>query len=136
MIDYLVGILETGGPPDRSLPASAAHPVRMSKGQDVTLRIQVLTRSGIPVDLSPVGTTLTLTLRRKSKDAQYVAKVAATVTEAGAGKAEWTVAGALTLDAAYDPGLYVWDAWLTRNGSTDPVVPLSAWFILPAAFRP
>lgn len=129
----LVGIVENGAVPDPALPQSAAQPIRAAKGQTVSVRIQVLTRSGQPVDLSGVGTTLTLTLKRKSSDQVYVTRVALTPTDAGNGMAAGTVLGAATVPREFGAGLYVYDVWLSRAGQYDEVVPLSAWFMLPSA---
>jgi hypothetical protein len=136
MLIYLVGVLEDGAIRADFLPQNPRKAVRVQKGADVTIRVQVFHANGTKADLRTGAASLALQVKRKSSDVPPLIAKAATLTAAADGVGEFTFTPSDTLSTNIPPAVYVYDVWLTQSGKRDAVVPISPFIIEPAVQLP
>lgn len=125
----ITAVLDDGSKRDASVPANPRTTLGIARGEDVPLDFTVVYPDGRRVDLSPVGTTLITTVKRRPDEGTSVeCSLAATITEASNGLASAAFAPADTKPMF--PGRYTWDTWLTLSGKRYQVVPTSPFVLL------
>jgi hypothetical protein len=132
----IIGVVEDGSPRDEQLaPWNPRRTLRVIKGTTFTVRAQLRTAAGIPVDLSGVARTVVFTLKRHSDDGHAVASITATKVPGQLGRADILLSAASLRNAP--PGRYVYDVVFTDTSlpEVSAVVPLST-FILEAGVTP
>jgi len=122
----LTGIVEDSTPRKIGVPPNARATVSLPKGSDLTLTVKVITPSGNAVDLGGAGTGLSLTVRKKPYRYDYprIVKLASLSGNVGT----FLIEPGDTHD--FCPGMYVYDVWLTKDGSRDAVIPTSSFQVL------
>lgn len=124
MIIDLLGLLEDGSPPTVGVPPENPRTtIRITRGQDVTIRLSVRNTSGSDVPLA-TGVVV-MTVKKRPQDSKVFDKTATVNTI--------TILPADTKNM--DPGKWVFDIWLTKDGKRNPVIPLST-LILEATSTP
>lgn len=125
MVIQLTGVLEDGSTPAAWVPFDVRAGIEIPAGISTTIRLRLVTRSGMPVRLGG-GEQLVMTARestiRPSRGYFTLAAVAAPLV--GPGIYDFTATHTLT---QYLGGLHgVYDVRLVRSTSTDAVIPVSA----------
>ena len=135
MIINLIGIFEDGLPADPNLPDDCRTPLRMPKGADVTVNIQIFNRSGSVHSLVTGSPSLTLVVRKKTSDVTATIKKVGVVDPArGAqGWASFTFVPNDTLNEFIKAGIFCFEIWLTQAGKVTAVMPLSPYHLEPSA---
>lgn len=123
----LVGVLEDGSPRQGGVPDNPRTTLEIPKGSSVELVTRVITPAGVPVSLNGDGTELLLTIRRKP---DHDPKIVRKAVIAG-GQGTFVLEPGDT--RLWNPGLYGWDVWLTKNGERNAVIPLSPFKLLASA---
>ena len=129
----LCGILEDGTDPAPGVPLTSARALSLPLGEDVTIQLTVVTRSGSPVSLTPMGTVVDMAVRKRPDLGYAWSPQPIDATGVQANTCTLTLPGAKTLYSP--PGQYVYDIWLTKNGQRSQIVPLSQLNFLPVATR-
>lgn len=126
----LTGVARNGGPLALDVPANERVTLHIPRGAAVTITLTLVDDGGAPVNVATGS--LVLTVRRASDFEE--AEIQKTV----AGTASGFISFSLIADDTEDmsAGRYVYDIWLVAgDGSQQPVVGLSAFFLEPASYR-
>lgn len=126
MIFALTGIVETKGTRAAGLRGAFEQvPLRVVRGQAVTLRLHVVDSAGVNVDLT--GTTVTLSIRVNAGDTTVV--LSRNGALAALDKAQgWAQIDLSSADTLFVARKYVYDVWITyADGRRENVVLMSVW---------
>jgi hypothetical protein len=133
----LVGVVEDGKNPRAGLPSNPRKTIRVLAGSDLLVSILVYYRSGAPVPLNVAGSSLVLSVRKKPTDAVPIINPprAGVVDPQVHNRATFSFLHADFRKAYFmDPGLYIYDIWLTNaDASRVCLVPLSPLILEPTA---
>lgn len=134
---YLIGIVEDGLRRSLLLPANARKTIRIPKGGDLGVRIQVFYGSGGRVDLSTGGASIVLSVKRRSLDVRaLITKTVSAFPLGRDGTADLTFVEADTKSTDIAPMIYLYDVWLTQNAKRENIIPISQFIVDPAAQTP
>ena len=116
----LTGVLEDGTPRRAGVPVNPRTTLNVPQGVDLELVVDVVTSSGVGVNLEVEGTELLLTVKRRpSESTPRIVRKASLAGRRGTFLVEPGATRRLL------PGLFSFDVWLTKNGLRNPVIPLS-----------
>lgn len=125
----LIGVVESGGPQDwNTVPANPRRAVRCTLGSTVTIRLAVVERTGVAVDLSTATLIFTVKKAPNAYDITFATN-GVVVGDPLTGHAEFSIPA--TAFEYIEPGRYAFDIWLLRGAERDPVIPTSPFIIEP-----
>lgn len=130
----LQGVWDSGSSSACNTCCVTPKPLRLTKGADALLRVYVVDRAGAKVDLSDPTTQITFTPRRQAvgSDLLFPARLAE-VVDGPNGIAEVRLTSA---DTRYvEPGVYVYDLWMTQLGDLQPLIPVGQLVMQPALYQ-
>jgi len=123
----LIGLLEDGAAQRAGAPTNARTTIRITKGEDFTIRLTVFDPARHLVTLS--GGSLVMTAKTSSLDSQAAFSLVAEFAGVCA-----TFTGTPATTKRLDPRRYVFDIWYTDVGHKRwPVVPLSTLLLEPTS---
>jgi len=129
---YLTCVLDNGSDRSLSVPANPRQALRMTQGSTMLLILKVVHNDGTPVAL-----TAAPVFAIKKTGRQDQADVLLTSTLAPIRGVNYAV---VTIDATatkyMEPGRFVYDVWLTQDGSRDPIIPYSQFVLEPGLQLP
>jgi hypothetical protein len=132
MIVDMLGIIEDGSPRAPTTPTTAGSQLQFAAGEDVTVRLRVITPAGVPGDTT---STYTLTIKKRSTDGVAVASVVGVAAPlSGSGHLEFDITSQMT--KLQPPGRYVFDVWRDDGSTKQPVVPLLPLLLRPRGLLP
>lgn len=137
MVIDLLGIVPDGSTrDDLRVPANPRKRARLVQGSTLWFRLAIMTQGGVPVDLaSDPAATLHLTIKKTARDTENKLLIVG-VLDPATGKNAATFAADPTATKYLDPGLYVYDVWLTYAGVRDCILPASQLHIEPGLRLP
>lgn len=127
-------VLEVGGlVRGPEVPQTSYVPLSVPGGVDVTIDVYLRYSTGEPVNLSPAGTSLVLTVKRRSSDSVNALELVGVVDlAAGVGRAHFLIEHNMLLNFFGCTGRFIFDIRLTRPGDLqDAVTRLSPFLVYP-----
>lgn len=137
MVIDLLGVVPDGSTPDDlRVPTNPRRRARLVQGSSLSFRLIVMTQGGVPIDLAAdPDVTLYLTIKKTARDAESKLVIQGSLDQARSKSAATFVA--LPAATKYlDPGLYVYDVWLTYWGVRDCILPASQLHVEPGLRLP
>lgn len=135
-IDLLGVVPDGSNRDDLRVPANPRKRARLIQGSSLSFRLSVVTQGGVPVDLAAdPDATLHLTVKKTARDADSKLVIVGSLDPA-TGKNTAIFTAAPTATKYLDPGLYVYDVWLTYSGVRDCILPASQLHIEPGLRLP
>jgi hypothetical protein len=137
MVIDLLGIVPNGSThDDLRAPANPRKRATLVQGSTLAFRLKILTQDGVPVDLAAdPAATLYLTVKKTARDTESKLLIVG-VPDPSIGKNAATFSADPTATKYLDPGLYVYDVWLTYAGVRDCILPASQLHIEPGLRLP
>lgn len=130
----LLAVVENGDRRSPEVPANTRQTLQAARGSDLLVRATVVTPGGIRVDLGAAGTSLVLTVKRKTSDGSAtLSKTGSVQPLVGKGVADFSFVAADFKNLT--PGRYVFDVVLVQTSARQAVVPASP-FVLQAGVTP
>jgi hypothetical protein len=133
----LIGVVEDGTPLIRRYAGAPVNPrvsISYQQGSTLLVKLKVLTASGAPVDISAVGTTVQLAVRKRPTPSGYailtLTGVAPSPVEPG--RMDFTFSATSLPATRVAWGRYSYEVALSRTAyGIDKVVPISPFLIEP-----
>lgn len=130
MLVEVTGVIEVGGARGRNIPQDARRDLLVPQGETVTVRFRVYRSDGTAFDMT--GSTLKMTARKSARQALLFLKEASRPPASSPNVVDVILLPSDT--RLIQPGLYVWDAWITANsGEQLAAVPVSHFALEPTA---
>lgn len=135
MLIEVTGIVEDGGVPSPTLPANPRQGIVMTLGTSLTVRVAVVTRSGVPAPAKNGSAQLSISFN-PFQSPPLVKKAGVANDRVGPNVWDFVFSPA-DLRPLGGAGIFAWDCWFTdADDNRNPVVPVSQWQVLPAATPP
>lgn len=138
MIADVLGVWDDAAPRpvDGSVPANPRVQLRLTLGASYTLRLTVVTRGGVALDFGrDPEVSLIWTVKKTTNEwSPTLKKTGTPVPSRGRNCADFSL---VPNDTKFlQPGVYVYDIWVTFLGERNPVIPTSPFLLEPAATLP
>lgn len=131
-VQRVLGILEDGSQQGDNLPENARTPLRMIAGTTTTIILTAVRNDGSEIDLTAVGTVVTLYVKKSSLQQSYAAltKVGAHQTAQPTNTVAFSIAPNDT--KFVPPGRYVYEIRMVdAESNVSVLVPLSTFVLEP-----
>lgn len=122
----LLCVLEDGSRRDPTVPRSVRKLIAFAAGQDVRLRLRVITPAGTPADIT--SSSILFTARRTLTSEASLSKAAILAPQEGPSVA---VIDITSLESKNLGGRYIYDIWRIKSAIRDPIMLPSQLIIEP-----
>ncbi len=132
-----LGIWDDGSNRSPVLPSNTRATMSLIRSASTFVRLTVKRNDGTLLDFrdSNPAVTLKLYVRRNARDGGYVLQSTGTVVATeGPGRALFTITSDQT--KLIQPGRYLYDVWLTYDGTKNALIPLSTFILQPGLSQP
>lgn len=136
MLIDLLAVLEDGSAPDPLLPTDIRKAISFPAGETVTLRIRLVTRAAVPIDLAG-GDSLVVVARELASPSSRV-EFNAAATKSASRPSGFYDAVITTDQSAWlgEQGRLLFDIWLRRTAGNFCVFPSSSMILMSASSPP
>lgn len=129
----MLGVLNDGTAPAADVQDESTT-LRVQIGEDVTVRLRLVGRNGVPVRLAAGDAIVMVARKRPSPFSKLLFRVTGSrVPAEGADRADLLILGTAT--RALDPQAAVYDVWYTPSGGTARVVKRISPLVLDGSVR-
>lgn len=124
----IYGVVNNGGWVSATLPSNR-KPLEIARGESLVVLINVTDTSQVPYALADAALALVFTVRRAPGLGALLTQTATKLPARGPNIAQFSFTGEQT--KFLDPGIYLYDVWLTTASGREQVCPMSHFKVTP-----
>jgi hypothetical protein len=131
MVVNVLGVRDNGERPGVGVPPAPYRRLQVRMGEDTTIRVEVLEKSGAPVVLASGPVVISFLVRDKpgSFGDKKIEKTATRRPDLGVNIADVVISATDTKRIEGQGTRFVWDLWATDGGQRSALIPTSPFVI-------